>query len=89
MLSLAIRRSQTRVGRQVLLTWQRSHWRGCILPLHTYRHRLAFIIAKTDAASLAALRRELLRPPYTAMETAAGAAAGVAVVAGAACHIPH
>ena len=45
---------------------------------------LAHLYAKTDAASLATLRRELLRPPYTAVETAAGAAAGVAVVAGAA-----
>ena len=45
---------------------------------------LAHLYAKTDAASLATLRRELLRPPYTAVETAAGAVAGVAVVAGAA-----
>ena len=43
---------------------------------------LAHLYAKTDAASLAALRRELLRPTYTAVETAAGAAAGTAVVAG-------
>ena len=56
------------------------HATGHLLPAQL----LAHLYAKTDAASLAALRRELLRPPYTAMEAAAGAAAGVAVVAGAA-----
>ncbi|KAK9837250.1 hypothetical protein WJX81_001515 [Elliptochloris bilobata] len=44
---------------------------------------LAHLYAKTDAASLAALRRELLRPPYTAVEAAAGAVAGAAVLSGA------
>lgn len=43
---------------------------------------LAHLYAKTDAASLARLRRELLRPKYTLTELAAGTALGTAVVAG-------
>ena len=38
--------------------------------------------AKTDAASLAYLRRELLRPHYTAVEVGAGVAVAATAVGG-------
>ena len=38
--------------------------------------------AKTDAASLAYLRRELLRPHYTAMEVGVGVTVAASVVGG-------
>ena len=38
--------------------------------------------AKTDAASLAYLRRELLRPHYTAVKMGVGAAVAVSAVGG-------
>ena len=51
--------------------------------------------AKTDAASLAYLRRELLRPHYTAIEVGAGVTVAATVVGGtphphilAACRTP-
>ena len=44
---------------------------------------LAHLYAKTDAASLAFLRTELLRPKYTVGEVALAASAGSVVLAGA------
>ncbi|CAL5229191.1 g12471 [Coccomyxa viridis] len=43
---------------------------------------LAHLYAKTDAASLAYLRRELLRPHYTAMEVGVGVTVAASVVGG-------
>lgn len=43
---------------------------------------LAHLYAKTDAASLARLRRELLRPKYSLTEIAAGTGIAATVVAG-------
>ena len=43
---------------------------------------LAHLYAKTDAASLAKLRRELLRPKYSVTELAVGAGIGTTVAAG-------
>lgn len=43
---------------------------------------LAHLYAKTDAASLAFLRAELLRPKYTATDLAVAGGAGTAVLTG-------
>ena len=43
---------------------------------------LSHLYAKTDAASLARLRHELLRPRYSVYELAAGASAAATVLAG-------
>ncbi len=44
--------------------------------------------AKTDAASLAYLRRELLRPHYTAMEVGVGVAVATSAVGGVSAAFP-
>ena len=46
---------------------------------------LAHLYAKTDAASLAFLRTELLRPRYTAGEVALAASTGAVVLTGKCC----
>lgn len=48
---------------------------------------LAHLYAKTDAASLARLRRELLRPKYSLADIATGTGVATAVIAGN--HICH
>ena len=54
---------------------------------------LAHLYAKTDAASLAFLRDELLRPRYSAKDIAAAVGAGSAVLAGrlvlGSCNLTH
>ena len=54
---------------------------------------LAHLYAKTDAASLARLRRELLRPKYSLTEIAVGTGIAATVVAGQALYaansLPH
>jgi len=66
-----------------------DHPQSCGSHRHAPRQLLAHLYAKTDAASLAALRRELLRPPYSTAEAAAGAAAGAAALAGDCPHRPR